>query len=630
MEKRWLNFFLVVFLGYFALMYYYASFPPPKPAEGTEVVSEVGTETTLPLEGAVDAPELKAGETPDEVTEAGEATTEVAQESVRRPRRTAVENIVVNTPLVHVELTPVGGVPSKWEILPSDLVAPVVDFTTNELQKIDLIPQVGGRDERPVPFELEGNRLADFNDVLWEHEVSETDAAVTVTFLSPVLDDLQVRRVYTFPKDSYFNSLKLEIISGDARTKIGTPGEGWGLGWQGGFLQPDAQRRLGGYIYSAAAVGQDLRLKDLYVDDEPVRYENEIGWAGQEKKYFAGIIIPAPENPADAVTFMVRKRDKTADYTKKGVQDPMTVILHHTERLLEPGETLTHHYALFVGPKSEKLLKNPPVTMAAGTLGLDQLSMGKMPLGQNWIRPIALGLLGLLRWFEGFAQNWGLAIILLVLTVKIALYPLSHWAIINQAKTMAEQTRIRPMLEEINRKYKNDNQKRTQETMALFREHNINPLGALRGCFPLLIQMPIFFGLYVALDQSIEIRGQSFLWMRDLAAPDRLVPLGFTIPLLGWDALNILPFLMAITQFITTKMMSSNITDETQKQVMLLMPFMFIFMLYSMPAGLMLYWTVQNVWQIGHTYLTKRYVAAHEAKINATTPNGGTPAKAAS
>lgn len=631
MEKRWLNFLLVVFLCYFALMYYYASTAPKK-----QPTTASQTTDSLQVEGQTSKEKTPSSQ--DEIlvadvpVEAGKATVESSESApsksaeVLKKTRADVEPIVVNTPLIHLEISPVGGVPVKWEILPSEFVAAVKDYKTGEVTKIDLIPQVSNAETRFVPLGFEGNRLETFNDVVFEPTLTEAGNVITLELVSPVIEDLQVTRKYTINKDSYVSKLDVSIAAVNSRTKIGSPSEGWGLGWQGGFLQPDAHLRVGGYIYSAASVGEDLRLKSVDVEDAPIVYENKVAWAGQEKKYFAAIIIPAPENPIKAVEFSARRRDKTKEYEQSGVQDPMSVVLYHEDQTLEPGETISRSFSLFVGPKDYHLLKKLEIPMLAGGRTLDHLSMAQMPLGINSIRPISVGLLELLRFFESYVKNWGLAIIFLVLAVKITLYPLSHWAIINQAKTMAEQTRIRPMLDEINKKYKNDAQKRTQETMALFREHKINPLGALRGCFPLLIQMPIFFGLYVTLDQSIEIRGQSFLWITDLASPDRLLPFGFTIPLLGWEALNILPFLMAGTQFITSKMMSSTITDETQKQVMMLMPFMFIFILYQMPAGLMLYWTVQNIWQIGHTYLTKRYVAKHEAKYAAIQP--ATPAKA--
>ncbi|MGF1574217.1 MAG: membrane protein insertase YidC [Sumerlaeia bacterium] len=628
MEKRWLNFFLVVFLGYFALMYYYASTAPPKPPQSERTESQAQAEVIDLTDDNSDSVNSTTAErsinTIDVIAENGDSGSAVDSAlptggaELLRMTRKDVEPIVINTPLIHLEFSPVGGVPVKWEILPSDYLAPVTDAKTGKVQTIDLIPQVQNPERRFVPLELEGKHLEVFNEVLHEYTLEENANEITVIFTSPVVDELQVTRTYVIQKDSFISTLNVSITAQNSRIKIGYPNEGFGLGWQGGFLQPYAESLLGGYIYAAASVGDDVRLKSVDLGDDPVIYENKVAWAGQEKKYFAGIIIPSPENPAKSVQISSRRRDKTAEYEERGVQDPMSVVLYQEDRTLDAGETVNIGYSLFVGPKDYHLLKNLQVSMLATGQPLSELSMAKMPLNFTWVRPISILLLESLRKFESFLKNWGLAIIMLVLTVKILLYPLSHWAIVNQAKTMAEQTRVRPLLEEINKKYKNDSQKRTQETMALYREHNINPLGALRGCFPLLIQMPIFFGLYVALDQSIEIRGQSFMWIADLAAPDQLFQLGFTIPLLGWSAFNLLPFLMASTQFVTSKMMSSNITDPTQKQVMMLMPFMFIFILYQMPAGLMLYWTVQNIWQIGHTYLTKRYVAKHEAKYSET------------
>ncbi len=534
---------------------------------------------------------------------------------------------VVETDLARITFTAFGGVPTSWEIMPSQYVAEVHDHRSGEIVATDLIPQLRERGGRELPLQLEGRNLTRFNNVVHDIEASESEGVATVRFTSPVLDDLQVVRTYRIPMDSYLVDMELEIRNGEARTAIGDPQFGWGLGWKGGFLQPVAADRTHGYITGVASVGSAMRIKHVSVDDDPVSYESSIAWAGLQSKYFGTLIIPHPENPASRVEWLVARRNISPEYMQRGIVPPLSAIVDHPAAQLQPGETRTMRYTLFAGPKDYTLLATMEVPMIEGALPVSRVVFGEMPLGQTWVRPICLLLLSMLRWFEGHVGNWGWAIILLVLAVKTALYPLSHWAILNQAKTMAEQNRIRPFVEQINEKYKNDAAKKSQELMKLYREHNINPLGMLRGCFPMLLQIPIFFALYILLDQAVELRGQSWFWIKDLTEPDRLIPFGFALPLLGWDALNILPLLMAGTQYITSKMMAANITDPMQKQIMVMMPIMFIFFLYMMPAGLMLYWFIQNVWQIGHTALTKRYVAVHHLGTMPEAPAAGVPVK---
>jgi len=623
MEKRWLQFFIVVVIAYGGLIWFTQPMREAESeADSAEVASTNGVDSS---ESSIsDAPDTgdsspDSSETTEENVDSQPSESEAQPESQEpaNPRfatRESAPKVTVKTDLAEITFSQLGAVPLSWEILPSEFVAPVQNLDTGTTSVINLIPQVANQTDRNIPLELEGGNFSDFNREFFDVTQRSTSDLEILEFTSGVKDGLQMTKTYTIHKDTFVTDLEIKVKNGDQRNIVGTGRRGWGIGWQGGFLQPEVPKsRAQGYIYGIVAAGDDTYLKDVELGDDPREYENNVAWAGQEKKYFAAVVIPHPDNPATAGEITAAVRDASDEYkADSSIPDPMSVLLYHDPFELSANEEKVLKFAIFAGPKDLKLLTNADVAMIPSAPGLDRVAFASMPLGQGWVRPISIGLITSLRWFEGFAKNWGLAIILLVLTVKIILYPLSHWAIKNQAKTMAEQTKIKPFLEEINKKYKDDAQKRAQETMKLYRDHNINPLGALRGCFPILLQTPIFIGLYVALDQAVELRGQSFLWIDNLAAPDRLLPLGFAIPLLGWDALNILPILMAGTQFITTRMMSSNITDPTQKQIMTLMPIFFTFILYSMPAGLMLYWTVQNVWQIGHTYLTKKHVAAHD------------------
>lgn len=518
---------------------------------------------------------------------------------------------IVTTPMAAIRFTARGGLPFSWDILPSPYVAEVIDRNTGQPVEVDLIPQVDNRNDRDLPLSLEGRVVSRFNNVLWDVERTDGPTLTTLRYVSPIIDGVQITRTYRIPHDSYFTEMEILVTNSEARTRIGNPETGWGIGWQGGFSQPIAADRLHGALWAVASVGQSLRMKSLGLNSEALAYDADIGWAGFEKKYFAALLIPHSNNPAKRVEMSVSRRNVSPEFEVKGTVAPMSVVIDHPAIELAPGESARLLYTIFAGPKDYGILNKAEVNKATNALPLSDAVFGSMPLNFTWLRPIALLLLNLLRWVEGIVGNWGLAIILLVLIVKIALYPLSHWAILNQAKTMVEMNRIKPLMEELNQKYKDDAGKRSQEMMKIYREHNINPLGPLRGCFPMLLQAPIFFALYVLLDQAVELRGQSFLWIHDLSEPDRLIYFGFAIPLLGWDGFNVLPLFMAATQYVTSRMMMANVTDETQKQVMTIMPIMFVFFLYMMPAGLMLYWTIQNVWQIGHTALTKRYVALH-------------------
>jgi len=625
MEKRWIA-FILIFLGAwitFVILPALRAEENRRAAELRQQTAERSEILTTPSPWDRESALPSVGVAPG-----GEPGTR--QEDVRTTQVVTLEDApthTVETELARITFSAFGGVPINWEIKPSRFVAEVRDHRTGETLAQDLVPQVRERAGRELPLQLKGRNLARFNSAVHEIEATESRGVHTIRFTSPVQDGLQVVRTYRIAEDSYLVDLELEIRNGEARVPIGDPEFGWGIGWQGGLLQPVVGDRTHGFISGVASVGSALRVKHVSVDAEPVSYSAMIGWGGVQSKYFGALIIPHPDNPATRVEWQVNRRNVSPEFMQRGIVPPLSAILDHPGIQLQPGETRVMRYTIFAGPKDFTLLGSIDVPKVEGALPMSRMVFGEMPLGQNWVRPICLLLLTSLRWFEGLVGNWGWAIILLVLAVKTVLYPLSHWAILNQAKTMAEQNRIRPYIEQINEKYKSDASKKSQELMKLYREHNINPLGMLRGCFPLLLQLPIFFALYILLDQAVELRGQSWFWISDLSEPDRLIPFGFALPLLGWDALNILPLLMAGTQFITSKMMAANITDPMQKQIMVMMPIFFVIFLYMFPAGLMLYWFIQNVWQIGHTALTKRYVAAHDLGTVPHAPAAGVPAK---
>jgi len=165
----------------------------------------------------------------------------------------------------------------------------------------------------------------------------------------------------------------------------------------------------------------------------------------------------------------------------------------------------------------------------------------------------------------------------------------------------SESNALKMWVEKVNEKYKNDPQRKQQELMKLYREHNINPLGMLKGCGFMLIQLPIFIGLYTLLYQVIDLRGAGFLWIDDLSAEDRLFSFGINLPFIGsW--FNLLPIIVAVTQMLSAKFMQTPASDpqqvQMQKMMTWFMPLFILAITYRFPAGLMLYWLVSNLWQV--------------------------------
>jgi len=228
------------------------------------------------------------------------------------------------------------------------------------------------------------------------------------------------------------------------------------------------------------------------------------------------------------------------------------------------------------------------------------------------VTPMTQGLIYLNNLIQGMGApySWGFAIILFTLIVKIVTLPLN----LQQARSMKATQELQPKLQELQKKYAKDKEKLAQAQMELYREHGVNPLG---GCLPMLIQLPILFGLYQALYKLAstgEIVGQRFLWIPDLAFPTREIGIKWVWPpapeFIGWAAAAlylILPVLTVVTQIAMQKMTTSSAASKdpqqaAMQQTMLIMPFMFGFITLQVPAGLTLYWVTSNIFSMIQQY----------------------------
>ncbi|MCB1102394.1 MAG: membrane protein insertase YidC, partial [Kiritimatiellae bacterium] len=182
----------------------------------------------------------------------------------------------------------------------------------------------------------------------------------------------------------------------------------------------------------------------------------------------------------------------------------------------------------------------------------------------------------------------GFSIMLLTFMNKVIFWPITH----KSTESMRKMSELQPLMTKIREKYKDNPQRQSQEMMALYKEHKVNPVG---GCIPMLIQIPVFFALFVVLRIAIELRFAEFLWIKDLSSPERLIEFGFALPIVGWDALNILPILMTLAMYWQQKLMPAGGDPQQQKIMRIMMPGMMFFMLYNFASGLALYWTTQNI-----------------------------------
>jgi len=245
---------------------------------------------------------------------------------------------------------------------------------------------------------------------------------------------------------------------------------------------------------------------------------------------------------------------------------------------LAPGQTYSAKFEIWAGPKIYHRLAR-----------LDHNEAEIMDFGMFKI--VAQFLLNFLNWLHGFLGSYGWSILALTAIVKIVLWPLQNKANLS----MRRMALLNPKIQELREKYKDDPTRMNQEVMKLYKDYGINPVG---GCLPMMIQIPIFFGLFKMLGQAVELRNASFLWVKDLSQPDTVAHL-FGLPI------NVIPLCMAATQ-IWLMAMTPKTGDPTQRRVMMFTPLIFLFICYNFAAALALYYTTQNIFSIVQFYYNKR------------------------
>jgi len=240
-------------------------------------------------------------------------------------------------------------------------------------------------------------------------------------------------------------------------------------------------------------------------------------------------------------------------------------------------------YTLFVGPKELDTLK----------------SVGKgleRTIDFGYFGFVSIPFLYVLHFFNGFTGSYGIDIILLTVVIKLLMAPLTHKSFVS----MKQMQKLQPQMERLKEKFKDDKEKLNKEVMELYRRNGVNPLG---GCLPMVLQFPVFIGLYNALSTPIELRHARFLWIKDLSRPD-WESLPFTLG--GWHlGIPVLTIFMGASMFIQ-QWMTPSAGDPNQRKMMLMMPLIFTFMFVSFPAGLTVYWLVNNILTIGQQYWINR------------------------
>ena len=300
--------------------------------------------------------------------------------------------------------------------------------------------------------------------------------------------------------------------------------------------------------------------------DKTISRAGRFDWISQQNQYFVGMLLPS-ERAREVQINSVFSEGKLSAGISSNVAFAFDTVASNESRSFKTG--------FYVGPKEFKRLQ---------ALGDSQDRV--MQFG--WFGFFSKLLLFIMTFIHGFIPNWGWSIVIMTILVKLIFWPLTGKA----AESQKGMAKIQAPMAELKKKYENNPQKMQQETMRLFKEHGVNPLA---GCLPILIQMPIFLGLFYMLRTAAELRYESFLWVSDLSQAD-------TVAVIAGFPINLLPLLMGITMYFQMQITPVSPTaDPMQQKIFKFMPFIFLVFLYNFSSGLVVYWTTQNILTIIQT-----------------------------
>lgn len=370
--------------------------------------------------------------------------------------------------------------------------------------------------------------------------------------------EIKVEKIFTFNPDNYSIALDVKVSNLTRAPITQIPHLNW-------YEYVDPGKTVDSYSKEGpvAYVSKSIERKKSSDISTEITMGPDVSWAGFQSKYFMAVMIP--QDPS-----------LTSINLSKDSGNMISVNLKGAKNIIPPDQSGSLKYNLFIGPKDYTMLKKLGLSLE------EAIEFDSFIPGLKWL---SIGLLIFIQFLYKFVSNYGVAIIILTILIKILFWPLGNISY----KSMKEMQKIQPKITALREKYKNDQAKLGQETMALYKSHKVNPFG---GCLPILIQIPVFIGLYNTLLYAIELRHSPFFWwIQDLSAK---------------DPYYITPIIMGATQFIQQKM-TPTMGDPMQAKIMLAMPIVFTFIFLNFPSGLVIYWLLNNVISIGQqVYINKK------------------------
>lgn len=549
---------VVLSLGVFlAYQMFFATPPPPKQAAPAQESKQVGKDT--------------AAKPPATPATAAAPTSAAEKEAAPKDIKVETEKYtaIFSTRGAALKSFQLKGYQKECTECTDDIYPKIKNFVTGQKQPVkvkskELIELVAVNEAMPYPlavtFPESAAEIA--ADSIYDADVIKLDMKNAkekqrLVFSRIFNGKIKVEKIFTFNPDNYSIALDVKVSNLTDTPMTQIPHLNW---YQ--YVDPKREEDSYGHEGPVAYVSKSIKRKKVSDISTDTSLGPDVSWGGFENKYFMALIIP--QDPS-----------LTSINMSKDSSNMVSLDLKRTKSIIPPDQSGLFSYALFIGPKDYTLLKKQGISLE------EAIEFDSFIPGLKWL---SIALLFFVKFLHQYFSNYGVAIIILTILIKIIFWPLGNISY----RSMKEMQKLQPKINELKEKYKNDKSKIGQETMALYRSHKVNPMS---GCLPILIQIPVFIGLYNTLLYAIELRHSPFFWwIQDLSAK---------------DPYYITPIIMGATQFIQQKM-TPTVGDPMQAKIMLLMPVVFTFIFLNFPAGLVIYWLLNNILSIGQQYYINR------------------------
>ena len=484
------------------------------------------------------------------------------------------EDLIYDNGKIHIEWTPYGGEIKQ---------AVIINANKNVKANAQLIDQ----NETHGAFRMKLGSWADGKTI---EELTNGDNYFNFTrngdefvFKCSLHDKVKdiiytIVKTYTMVDDENIFRVKIDMSNEqNEENKFDQTNIAYSLGW-GPSLNQSGDKFNKQYDHYAYYNGKKMQRVDM--NSRIFRGSNIAGYAEKDKvsadrwfarndRYFSVLILP------DTQSYKY-----FFDYRGAKFNEFYGGFEHVTKK-----SQISAEYYVYMGPQLKSVIKK------YDNYYKDDFNITDSAFSKS-VRPILWGIGNLMGMFLNLlykvVRNYGVAIILLTIIIKLLLAPLTH----SSMKSQAKMTELQPRVKELQDKYKDNPNQLNQEMMNLYKKAGVNPMC---GCLPMLLQMPILLAMYRLLDRMVELKGAQFLWISDLSRPDCVWQWPFTVPLLNISGLNILPIIMVATQ-VWSSLTMPGAKDNKQTQYMIwMMPLLFFFMFYNVSSGLVLYWTVMNI-----------------------------------